>query len=73
MKLRLRTPPAAFGNRFGLNVETLTERFREHDASRVFVWLDVFAINQWDPGRRDMIRSHSCPFDSTSGTPAGAI
>ena len=53
------TDPAAFGNRFGLNVDTLSERFKQHDASRVFLWLDVFAINQWDPGKCEHLRKAS--------------
>lgn len=39
----------AFGNPFSLLVATLREHFANAVATEVFVWVDVFAINQHDP------------------------
>lgn len=39
-------PRAAFGNPFGLLVNSLKAHFKGQPAQNVFVWLDVFAINQ---------------------------
>ena len=40
----------AFGNPFHLLVESLLSHFRDAVPSEVFVWIDVFIINQHDPG-----------------------
>ena len=40
----------AFGNPFGLLVSALEEHFMNAVAADVFVWVDIFAINQHDPG-----------------------
>jgi hypothetical protein len=40
----------AFGNAFSLLVAALRAHFADAVATEVFVWVDVFAINQHDPG-----------------------
>ena len=40
----------AFGNPFHLLVKSLLSHFRDAVPSEVFVWIDVFIINQHDPG-----------------------
>jgi WD40 repeat protein len=40
----------AFGNPFSLLVAALKAHFADAVASEVYVWVDVFAINQHDPG-----------------------
>jgi hypothetical protein len=40
----------AFDNRFGLLTAALAAHFAGADPATVFVWLDIFAINQHDPG-----------------------
>jgi hypothetical protein len=40
----------AFDNRFSLLLDALTAHFAGDDAARVYVWLDIFAVNQHNPG-----------------------
>jgi hypothetical protein len=40
----------AFGNPFSLLVAALSAHFSDAISSEVYVWVDVFAINQHDPG-----------------------
>ena len=40
----------AFGNPFALVTEALRAHFSGRDPTQVFVWLDIFAVNQHEPG-----------------------
>ena len=40
----------AFGNPFSLLVSALEEHFMNAVAADVYIWVDIFAINQHDPG-----------------------